>query len=92
MTAALRLAETELKTLLDDHPELKSFQRKIDLALLKAGDETSNRLDTVSFYLRENLSELRTELQLLHLKLMDVQEDMIELQTRLAGHDKTSHG
>lgn len=64
-TVCLNEARLELAEFLTKHPHLIPFQNKLEEDMNKS----DNRLNTLSFYLQDNLEQLTVELLLLQYKL-----------------------
>ena len=62
-TKKIFLLKQEINKLLQEKPELKELQEKIDLELKKAGDNQINRCVIISQMMMESLKELDTSLQ-----------------------------
>ena len=69
MTYEVRKAEKELDEFLNANPQLVPMQKTIERALEKSGNDSSSRFRILSFFITENLKELRIELKMLQILL-----------------------
>jgi uncharacterized coiled-coil DUF342 family protein len=68
-------AKQQLQQFLDQHPEMKQLQQKIDKALENAGS-IENRLTIISTMMFQSLDQLNQQLNEVKQKLVDFQSDI----------------
>ena len=62
-------AQRELLKYLEANPHLWEYQKELDAAMDKVGDDTYKRLQVYYFFLHQNIVELQTNFKLLTDKL-----------------------
>ena len=70
-------AERDLENFLMENPKLIPFQRRLEREMI--GLDSTGRMAIISRYILDNMDELKIELKLLQLSLIDLKQSVDEL-------------
>lgn len=70
-------AERDLENFLMENPKLIPFQRRLEREMI--GLDSTGRMAVISRYIFDNMDELKIELKLLQLSLIDLKQSVDEL-------------